>query len=711
MTTPRRILVTSALPYANGPIHLGHLVEYIQTDIWVRLQKMRGHDVRYVCADDAHGTPIMLRAQAEGITPEALIARVSEEHQRDFAGFHISFDRYHSTHSDENREQAETIYRALRTAGFMAEREIEQAYDEQAGMFLPDRFIRGTCPKCGAPDQYGDSCEVCGATYAPTDLLNAVSAITGTQPVRRKSLHYFFELGRFETFLREWTRSGRLQPAIANKMDEWFESGLTAWDISRDAPYFGFRIPDTDDKYFYVWLDAPIGYMAAHKALCRDTGEDFDATWARDSDVELIHFIGKDIAYFHTLFWPAMLEGAGLRTPSAVYCHGFLTVNGQKMSKSRGTFIRAADYLRFLDPESLRYYFAAKLGAGVDDLDLNLDDFVQKVNADLVGKFVNLASRAAGFLTKRFDGRLADSLPDPALHDAFVAEGEAIAAHYDAREYAQAIRRIMTLADRANAWFDEARPWVLAKNDATLGAVQGICTQALDSFRILNLYLAPVLPRLARRAGAFLDRPQLTWSDAQQPLLGGSIHPYEPLMTRIEAGAIEQLLETSKEALTAQGAPTTATAASVPPSTTAAESPTMPSSDATSDATPNTGHATETRDLTPALADTISIDDFMKVDLRIAKIVRAEPVEGAEKLLRLELDIGEARPRQIFAGIKAAYRAEDLVGRMTVMVANLAPRKMRFGVSEGMVLAAGEGGADLFIVSPDAGARPGQRLK
>ncbi|ADC72278.1 methionyl-tRNA synthetase [Thioalkalivibrio sp. K90mix] len=675
--TPRKILVTSALPYANGPIHLGHLVEYIQTDIWVRFQRARGHEVIYVCADDAHGTPIMLKARAEGIEPEELIARVRQEHEADFSEFLVDFDHYHSTHSDENRELAAHIYTALRDAGHIETRTIDQAYDPEAGMFLPDRFIKGTCPNCGAEEQYGDSCEACGATYSPLDLKDPVSAISGARPESRQSEHYFFKLGDFEAFLREWTGSGRLQDAIRNKLDEWFDAGLTDWDISRDAPYFGFEIPDAPGKYFYVWLDAPIGYMASFRAYAEKQGLDFDAWWGADSDAELYHFIGKDIAYFHTLFWPAMLHGAGFRTPSAVFCHGFLTVNGQKMSKSRGTFIRARDYLDHLNPESLRYYLAAKLGAGVDDLDLNLDDFVQRVNSDLVGKLVNIASRCAGFITKRSHGELAAELPRPDLHEAFVAEGEAIAQAFEKREYAQAIRRIMALADQANQYIDEAQPWVLAKQEGREAEVQAISTQGLDLFRILIVYLAPVLPKLAADAAAFLRLDSLAW-DTRAPLVGHSIEKFKPLMTRIEGETVEKLLEASKATLAAT------------------ESTTTPDNKAEANVDP--------------IADTIDFDTFAQVDLRIARIANAEHVEGADKLLKLTLDIGSGT-RQVFAGIKSAYAPEDLVGRHTVMVANLAPRKMRFGVSEGMVLAAGPGGSDLYILHPDDGAQPGMRVK
>lgn len=668
----RNILVTSALPYANGPIHLGHLVEYIQTDIWVRFQKMRGHQCIYVCADDAHGTPIMLKAQSEGITPEVLIERIGREHREDFAGFLVDFDHYHSTHSEENRHFAELIYTRLRDAGHIARRTIRQAYDPEAKMFLPDRFIKGECPRCGAADQYGDSCEACGATYAPTDLKNPVSAISGATPVEKESEHYFFKLGDFHAMLREWTGSGSLQGEIRNKLREWFEAGLNDWDISRDAPYWGFEIPDAPGKYFYVWLDAPIGYMASFKHYCEQQGLDFDAWWRADSTAELHHFIGKDIAYFHTLFWPAMLSGAGFRTPTAVHCHGFLTVNGQKMSKSRGTFIKARTYLDHLQPEYLRYYFAAKLGPGVDDIDLSLDDFIARVNSDLVGKAVNIASRCAGFIHKGFAGRLADTLPDPDLYDRYVRAGEEIAGLYERREFGQAMREIMALADVANQYVDEQKPWVLAKQEDGQAHVQAVCTQGINLFRAILTYLRPVLPAMAEKAEGFLGVPALTWEAVQQPLVGTRINTYEPLMTRVDPQAVQTMLEASKESL----APT-----------------------------PTQGPLA----LDP-IREEITYDDFAKVDLRIARISRAEPVEGADKLLRLTLDLG-GETRQVFAGIKSAYDPADLEGRLTVMVANLAPRKMKFGLSEGMVLAAGPGGKDLFILSPDTGAQPGMRVK
>ncbi len=677
---PRKILVTSALPYANGPIHIGHLVEYIQTDIWVRFQKMRGHVCHYVCADDAHGTPIMLCARQEGIEPEALIARVMEEHQQDFAQFAVAFDNYHSTHSEENRELAEMIYRRLADAGHINRRTIKQAYDAVKEMFLPDRFIRGECPKCGAADQYGDSCEVCGATYTPTDLKNAVSALSGTKPVERESEHYFFKLADFETLLREWTRGGHLQDEVSNKLDEWFEAGLQEWDISRDKPYFGFRIPDTDDKYFYVWLDAPIGYLASFKNLCDRSGLDFDEYFAAGSTTELYHFIGKDIIYFHALFWPAMLYGSKLRTPTAIFAHGFLTVNGQKMSKSRGTFITARTYLDHLDPQYLRYYFAAKLGSGVEDIDLNFEDFCNRVNADLVGKVVNIASRCAGFINKRFDGKLAAMIHRPELLDEFTAAGEAIADHYESREYAKAMREIMALADRANQYIDELKPWVIAKDTARENELQSVCSMGINLFRCLMIYLKPVLPVMAEQGEAFLNVKPLQWSDLGSPLLDHSINIFKPLMQRVEMEKIHAMIDASKDDLSQK------TAGGGKPE-------------------PGTGHLADN-----PIDDEITIDDFAKIDLRVAKIVRAENVEGADKLLQLTLDIG-GETRNVFAGIRSAYQPEELEGRLTVVVVNLASRKMRFGVSEGMVLAAGPGGKELYILSPDSGAEPGMKVK
>ena len=670
----RKILVTSALPYANGSVHLGHLVEYIQTDIWVRFQKMRGHECHYVCADDAHGTPIMLRAQNEGITPEQLIADISKEHQADFAEFAIGFDNYHSTHSEENRQLASQIYLANRDAGHIESRTISQAYDPEKEMFLPDRFIRGECPKCGAADQYGDSCEACGATYDPTELKNPVSAVSGATPITKESKHYFFKLGNFEPMLREWTQGDHLQAEVGRKLGEWFDSGLQDWDISRDAPYFGFEIPDAPNKFFYVWLDAPIGYLASFKNYCDRTGVDFNEFMRADSPTEMVHFIGKDIIYFHALFWPAMLKGAGFRLPNRVYAHGFLTVDGKKMSKSRGTFIKARTYLNHLNPEYLRYYFAAKLNNTIEDIDLSLEDFQSRINSDLVGKVVNIASRCAGFINKRFDGKLSDTLTDEALFKAFTDQSESIARRYDNREFAQAMREIMALADKANQYIDEQKPWVLAKEEGKDAEVQAVCSMGINLFRVLIAYLKPVLPSTAEQAEAFLNIDSLSWTDIAQPLLGHTIEPFKPLMTRVEQDKIDAIIEESKENMTATAMP-----------------------------------VKSVENIDP-IAEEIQFDDFAKIDLRIAKIVNAEHVEGAEKLLKLTLDIGLAE-KQVFAGIKSAYAPEDLVGKLTVMVANLAPRKMRFGLSEGMVLAAGPGGKDLFILNPDAGAQPGMRVK
>ena len=675
---PRKILVTSALPYANGPIHLGHLVEYIQTDIWCRFQRLRGNQCTYVCADDAHGTPIMLKAREEGITPEALIERIAAEHQADFAAFNIDFDQYHSTHSEENRELAAYIYEQAKNNGHIAQRSINQAYDEEAGMFLPDRFIRGNCPKCNAEDQYGDSCEVCGATYDPTELKNPVSAISGSKPVEKASEHYFFKLGDFETMLREWTRSGSVQAEISNKLNEWLDAGLTDWDISRDAPYWGFEIPGAKDKYFYVWLDAPVGYMASFKAYCNANDMDFDSYWGKDSQAELHHFIGKDIAYFHTLFWPAMLETAGFRQPTAVHCHGFLTVDGQKMSKSRGTFIKAATYIDHLKAEYLRYYFATKLSAGIDDIDLNLEDFRARVNSDLVGKLVNIASRCAGFISKNFDGQLADSIDNTALFQQFSDASDSIARHYENRQFGQAMRTIMGLADLANQYVDDQKPWVKIKQDETRDSVQAICSTGLNLFRVLMIYLKPVLPETAAKAEAFFNQKNWQWQDAQSPLTSHSINRFKPLLTRIDEKQTNAMLEQTQQELDA--AQKTKQPAAVGP---LADDP---------------------------IGEEIEFPDFAKVDLRIAKIVKATHVEGADKLLQLTLDLG-GESRNVFAGIKSAYAPEDLEGKLTLMVANLAPRKMRFGMSEGMVLAAGPGGKDLFILNPDEGAQPGMKVK
>jgi methionyl-tRNA synthetase len=895
----RKILVTSALPYANGSIHLGHLVEYIQTDIWVRFQKMQGHECWYVCADDTHGTPIMLRAQQEGVTPEELIARMHAEHLRDFTEFGIGFDNYYSTHSEENRELAQEIYRRLKARGHIVARTIKQAYDPVKQMFLPDRFIRGTCPNCGAPDQYGDSCEVCGATYSPTELKNAVSALSGVPPVEKESEHYFFKLGDFEDFLRKWLfppieEKRHVQAEVANKLDEWFAAGLKDWDISRDAPYFGFEIPDAPGKYFYVWLDAPIGYMASFKNLCEkgsgvggqgSVGPRFEEFWDEGSTTELYHFIGKDILYFHALFWPAMLEGAGFRKPSSIFTHGFLTVNGQKMSKSRGTFINARTYLDHLNPEYLRYYFAAKLGPSVEDIDLNLEDFTARINSNLVGKFVNIAARSANFITQQFGGRLGETLANAELVKEVQSAAAAIAARYESREYGEAVRVIMALADKVNEYVDQEKPWVLAKDPAQKERLHQVCTTNLNVFRLLTLYLKPVMPVLAQKVEQFLGISPLTWADAGTLLTNHPINPYQHLAARVDPKAVQAMLEASKESLkppspqvkeaarSADGSPPSppgrgnegegphtqpfsrgekgasrgardahlvhsrrgaggegrsAHKASLPTELiqfarelrtrqTDAEQllwgllrdrrvhdakfrrqhpieadgkrfvldfychearlaieldggqhQERTAQDATrsrlleqqkiavlrfwnnevleqtqavleaiwnslEERLPMTQPPSPPTALTPSLSQRergsqsadassanrpqgegsqlISMDDFGKVDLRIAKIVKADFVDGADKLLQLTVDVGEGKTRNIFAGIRSAYDPKTLEGRLTVIVANLAPRKMKFGVSEGMVLAAGPGGKDLFILSPDSGAQPGMRVR
>ncbi len=668
----RKLLVTSALPYANGPIHLGHLVEYIQTDIWTRFQKQQGNECYFVCADDTHGTPIMLKADAEGITPEELIALVQKQHLADFTDFGIIFDNYHSTHSQENKTLSALIYQRLKEAGFIDSAEISQAFDPVKNMFLPDRFIKGQCPKCKAPDQYGDSCEVCGATYSPTELINAVSVISGEKPIEKKSLHYFFKLTDFTDMLKQWTTAGHLQPEVTNKLSEWFEHGLQKWDISRDAPYFGFEIPDTPGKYFYVWLDAPIGYMASFKNLCDKANLDFDEFWGKDSNAELYHFIGKDIIYFHALFWPAMLSGAGFRTPTAIFAHGFLTVNGEKMSKSRGTFIKARTYLEHLNPEYLRYYFAAKLNAGVDDIDLSFDDFTQRVNSDLIGKVVNIASRCSGFIKKRFGGKLSSNCSEPELFKEFINANKKIASLYEQREFGKAMREIMALADRANQYIDEKKPWLIAKDENTGTELHEVCSMGINLFRILITYLKPVLPILSHNSEIFLNINDQAWpTELTMPLLDHTINPFKALMTRVEKEKIDAVIEASKEDLSKE--------------------------------------QTEIKNFEP-IAETIEFDDFAKIDLRIAKIIKAELVEDADKLLQLTVDIGD-ETRNIFAGIKSAYAPEDLEGRMTVVVANLRPRKMRFGVSESMVLATGPGGKDLWLLSPDSGAKAGMKVK
>jgi methionyl-tRNA synthetase len=675
----RRILVTSALPYINGAIHLGHLLEHIQTDIWVRFQRMRGHQVFYVCADDTHGTATMLMAEARGVAPEELIETIRQEHARDFQGFFIGHDNYYSTHSEENRHFSVLIFERLKDRDLIFTEEVEQLYDPERQLFLADRFVKGECPNCGAADQYGDNCDVCSATYDATALKHPYSTLSGATPELRSSQHYFFDLPQYTDFLRDWLASGTVQPEVANKLREWLDGGLRPWDISRDAPYFGFLIPGTEDKYFYVWMDAPIGYIASFRNFAdRRNDVAFDEFWdahaAAAAGTEVHHFIGKDIINFHALFWPSVLHGANFRTPTRIHTHGFITVNGTRMSKSRGTFINAATYLDHLDPEYLRYYYATKLNGTVDDMDINLDDFVQRVNSDLVGKVVNIASRCAGFITKQFDGQLADELDDQALWDRFVEAREGIAAHFEASNTSRAVREITALADLANQYIAGHAPWTLAKDPARRDDVQAVCSQGINLFRVLTIYLTPILPRMAADAARFLEVPAFTWDDLDEPLLGHRIGEFRPLFARMEKERVDALLAASR--VDAPGS-----AAEV-----AASGPTA------------------------AASDTIGIDDFARVQLKVARITAADTVNGADKLLRLTVDLG-GEQRQVLAGIREAYRPETLVGRLTVVVANLAPRKMRFGVSEGMVLAAGPGGREVFLLSPDSGAEPGMIVR
>ena len=689
---PRKILVTCALPYANGAIHLGHMLEHIQADIWVRFQRMRGNKIYFVCADDAHGTPIMLNADKLGITPEELIARAKADHARDFAGFNISFDNYHSTHSEENKLLTAEIYNKLKANDFIKSKVISQLFDPEKNMFLPDRFVKGTCPKCHAEDQYGDNCEVCASTYSTMDLINPRSVVSGATPIVKESEHFFFDLPVFEAMLQDWTRSGSLQSEIANKMQEWFESGLQQWDISRDAPYFGFEIPGAKGKFFYVWLDAPIGYMASFKNLCDREGIDFNEFWAEGSEAELYHFIGKDIVYFHSLFWPAMLEGSGYRKPTNVFAHGYVTVDGAKMSKSRGTFIQASTYLNHIDPECLRYYYAAKLNNRIEDLDFNLEDFVQRVNTDIVNKLVNLASRNAGFIAKRFAGKLADKLEDETLFAEFTAQAEQIATYYESREYNKAIREIMALTDKANKYIDEKAPWVIAKEEGKEAELQAVCSMGIELFRVLMAYLKPVLPKLAERAEGFLQT-ELRWDNINQPLLGHTLAPFKALFSRLEKKQIDAVVEETK-ALFANSAK--------------ADTETNKAAEKT--AAKSTALSSENTNVEP-IAETITIDDFAKLDMRVAKVLKCEAVPESNKLLRFELDLGD-HTRQVFSGIKAAYsKPEELEGRFVIMVANLAPRKMKFGVSEGMILSAGTGGSDLFLLSADSGVTAGMQVK
>ncbi|MBQ0797324.1 methionine--tRNA ligase [Zhongshania sp.] len=674
----RKILVTSALPYANGPLHLGHLLESIQTDIWVRYQKLRGNDCIYLCADDAHGTAIMLTAEKLGITPEEQIARVKAEHERDLAGFHIRFDNYHSTHSPECQHYSEEIYRRLDANGHIERRDVTQLFDPEKNLFLADRYIKGTCPKCKTDDQYGDNCEACGATYTPAELINPRSAISGATPIEKSSTHFFFKLGDFENLLRNWTDSDALQPQIANKLREWLDAGLQSWDISRDAPYFGFEIPGAPGKFFYVWLDAPIGYMASCANWCEKNGRDFNEYWGTDSTAELYHFIGKDIINFHGLFWPAMLDSAGFRQPTAIYAHGFLTVNGKKMSKSRGTFIKAETYLKHLPAEYLRYYFAAKLSGAVDDIDLNLEDFINRVNSDLVGKLVNIASRSAKFVQKGNDGKLSTTQHNATLWQQVTGASETIAQLYEQREYSKAVREIMALADATNEYFDACEPWKLAKSDDTVGQAADVASQCIDIFRVLTTYLSPVLPELAKQAEQFLNIP-LTWQGEFAPLHNHSIEPFKAMMSRVDADKVAAMVDESSDNAPAP--------------------------------TPVAKPKKAAKDKDTGIADTIAYPDFAKIDLRVAEIVAAEAVEGADKLLKLTLSLGDLGTRQVFAGIKTAYNAEQLVGKLTVMVANLEARKMRFGMSEGMVLAAGPGDQEIWLLSPDSGAKAGMKIQ
>ncbi|PCK09937.1 MAG: methionine--tRNA ligase [Alteromonadaceae bacterium] len=682
MSEARNILVTSALPYANGSIHLGHMVETVQTDIWVRFQKQRGHNCTYVCADDAHGTAIMLRAEQLGLDPEQQIAQVNEEHQTDFSGFLIGFDNFYSTHSPENQRLSSEIYKTLKAKGKIAERSITQAYDEEKGLFLADRYVKGTCPKCKAADQYGDNCEACSATYSPMDLIDPISVHSGTRPVPKESKHLFFKLPEYTEFLKQWTRAGHLQDEVANKLSEWLEGGLKEWDISRDAPYFGFEIPGEKDKFFYVWLDAPIGYMASFENFCNSPEGahlNFDDYWKQDSQCELYHFIGKDIVNFHALFWPAILKETGHRTPTKVCVHGFLTVDGKKMSKSRGTFVNASTYLKHLNPEYLRYYYATKLTGGVDDIDLNTDDFVQRVNSDLVGKVINIASRTAKFIGKA-GGELSSNIADPELWQKFVDANASIAELYEQREFSKAMREIMALADAANEYIAAQAPWSLAKQEGNEQLVQDVCTLGINCFKVLMTYLKPVLPNTATASEAFLNSP-LPWPEHIEFLGAHQINTFKPLMSRVDADKVKAMIEESVE-LAPKANPEPAAVASADNDWLSKE----------------------------PIADEITFDDFAKVDLRIVLIANAEHVEGASKLLRLTLDLGNGETRNVFAGIKSAYKPEDLIGKHTVMVANLKPRKMKFGMSEGMVLAAGPGKSELYILEPNDGAQPGMRV-
>ena len=657
----RRIVVTSALPYANGSIHLGHLVEYIQTDIWARSQKMSGNECVYICADDSHGTPIMLKAKELGITPEELIEKTYDEHVKDFKDFQIEFDNFHTTHSDENKEISQKIYQSLRDKGNIVSKEIEQFYDMEAKMFLPDRFIKGECPKCGAKDQYGDSCEECGATYSPTDVKNPISTVSNTAPVTKTTEHVFFQLSSYESFLKEWMQNNEIQKEIKNKLSEWLEGGLVDWDITRDKPYFGFEIPDLKDKYFYVWLDAPIGYIASHKNYCDKNKQNYTDDWKEGSKTELYHFIGKDIAYFHGLFWPAMLEGAGLRKPNGVYCHGFLTIDGEKMSKSRGTFFNARTYLNHLLPDYLRYYFSSRLTNKIEDIDLNFDDFMTRVNSDLVGKIINIGSRCAKFINKDFDSQLSSEVGNEELIKSLLSRKEEIIQNYEARNYAANIRIISSLSDEVNKYLDDEKPWVKIKDDSTKGHVQTICSDGINGFKFIIGYLKPVLPEIANKVENLLNCDSITWSNIDNQLKDHKINAFVPLITRINKESIEKMKEeNNKESVAAED------------------------------------------------TDKIAIDDFIKVDLRVAKIINAKELEESRKLLELEVDLGD-ETRTIFAGIKKSYSPDELIGKLVVVIANLKPRKMKFGTSNGMVLATQHDG-DIIIIQPEKDVSPGSKI-
>ena len=676
MSDQRKLFITSALPYANGALHLGHMLEHTQSDIWARVNRALGRQVRYLCAEDSHGAPIMLRAEKEDVTPEEFVAGTRKEHWDILQGFNISYDHYHTTHSPENQQMVNRIYNGLKENGHIDTKVVEQLFDPEKKMFLADRFVKGECPKCGALDQYGDNCEVCAATYNATDVINPRSAISGATPIIKESLHYFVNLKNFEDMLKDWMNQGALQDQVINKLKEWFEMGLQSWDISRDAPYFGFKIPDTDDKYFYVWLDAPVGYLGCLQYVCDQNGEDIEDWIAPDANTEMVHFVGKDILYFHSLFWPAMLHGSGIKVPDSVFVHGFVTVNGKKMSKSRGTFINASTYLKHFEPDYLRYYYASKLSDKISDLDLNLEDFVSKVNSDLVGKIVNIASRCAGFIKKKFDGKLSGELHNPELYQQFVNNSDEITQLFVQRQYSKAIKQIMALADNANQYISDMAPWQAIKDEDKQLEVHQVCSTGINLFRILITWLAPVVPDTANKAAAFLNTELDDWKAIDQPLLNHAVNKFVPLITRIEMKSVEAMMEDSKEDLKAID-----------------ETPAI------------TGPLAD-----DPISDEISFDDFAKIDLRIAKIVDAQHVKGADKLLQLTLDLG-GLTKNVFAGIKSAYQPEDLIGKNTVMVANLAPRKMRFGLSEGMVLAAGPGGKDLYILEPNQGAEPGMRVK